>query len=228
VSTWFYNTVLAVGTAIFWQTSSPVVLHKGRVPRTGAFILAANHVSSFDPALLIRHTPRKLNFLTSAELCNGRMGWFFRGMNSIPLDRGRVDGRAVRASVEHLAAGRVVGVFPEGRVRAVEQSAVIGAPFGAGAVKLARLSGVPIVPAVIWNTMPYARWTSWLPTRSVRYGLIYGPPFETGSEEEGTRVLGEAFRELYRELARAMSAGRYGGVGSAAGTSQGSSDPAST
>jgi 1-acyl-sn-glycerol-3-phosphate acyltransferase len=206
VSKPFYNTVWTVGSFIFLQSSRPTVLHLDRVPRTGPFILAANHTSPFDAALLIRHTPRYLHFMTMAELLHGNMRWFFRGMNCVPLHRSRRDPAAARAAVEHLHAGRPVGIFPEGRLRPPENSVTAGAPFNPGLLKLSMMTDAPILPAVLYDTRPYLKWHAWLPTRSVRYGLIYGEPFRVTSESEGLATLSAAFQSLHRELTASMPA----------------------
>lgn len=205
-NTLFYNTVWLIGSFIFWQSSRPTILHRDRVPRTGPFILAANHIAPFDPALLIRHTPRTVEFFTMDQLLKGSMAWFFRGMLSIPLHRGRVDSTAVRQALASLQNGRVVGIFPEGRIRSTSQSLVSGNPFDPNLLRLARLANVLILPAVVWNTQPYLKWHHWLPLKSVRYGLIYGHPFQTTSDEShDLHHLSTTFTQLHTELTTAMA-----------------------
>jgi 1-acyl-sn-glycerol-3-phosphate acyltransferase len=72
-------------------------------------------------------------------------------------------------------------------------------------LELARLAGVPIVPAVVWGTSAYGRATAWLPWPKVRYGINYGEGIVAG-EDAGERLAG-AWRELHGELMGAMALG---------------------
>ena len=65
---WFYRFVVRTGRFPFWVSSRPVVLHAKRAPRNGPFILAANHTSPYDVPLLMRHTPRRLDFVSITEV----------------------------------------------------------------------------------------------------------------------------------------------------------------
>ncbi len=87
-------------------------------------------------------------------------------MNCTFLDRRRRDPAAARQVVERLRAGRVVALFPEGGFRRPAESVTAGGPFNPGVVRLAHLSGCPVVPAVVLGTAVYARFTSYLPTRA--------------------------------------------------------------
>src|SRR3954469_19872947 len=62
-----YKIIHHLGYPAFWTSSSPVVLHRDRVPRRGAFILAANHLSPFDVPCLMATVPRNLDFMSVVE-----------------------------------------------------------------------------------------------------------------------------------------------------------------
>lgn len=205
----FYNLVVTFGRLPFWVSSRPVVLHLDRVPRDGAFLLASNHIAPYDVAVLYRHTPRKLDFVSIVELFSKPfIGWFFGNMNAFPLDRNRVDPKTVRAIIERLERGRVVALFPEGRVRKEEDSIVHGKPFRPGIARLARMANVPLIPVVVWGTTPYRHASSWLPLRRVRYGINYGRPIHVDADADGEAAaeekLAAAFPQLYSELRHAM------------------------
>jgi 1-acyl-sn-glycerol-3-phosphate acyltransferase len=203
----YYNVVVLFGRFPFWVSSRPVVLHADRVPLERPFILASSHTSNYDVPTLIRHTPRKIDFLSTTELFRKRfVGWFFGNMNAFPLERSRSDPRAVRVILDRLKRGRVVGIFPEGRIRDERQSVVQGAPFRSGVAGIARLADVPIVPAVVVGGRAYDRIGNWAPLRRVRYGICYGEPIRVtrADDADGERQLADAWKRLYVEVRQAM------------------------
>lgn len=173
----FYKTVRNVGSAIFALSSRPVVIGLEHVPTAGPFILASTHLSAYDVPLLIRHTPRPLDFVSTTEVFRNRFAaWFYGNMNAFPLERSRPDARTVRIILERLRDGRAIAMFPEGAIRSEGNSVISTRRIRPGLGRLAGIAKVPVVPCVVLNSGAYRRAGSWLPLRRVRYGLIYGPP----------------------------------------------------
>lgn len=198
--------MVLIGRFPFWVSSRPVVLHADRAGRAGAYLLASNHLSPYDVPLLMRSTPRLLDFVSVVEIFREPfVGWFFGHMNAFPLDRSRKDPKTVRIVVDRLAAGRVVAMFPEGRVRAEGESVIHGGPFRPGVARIAQLASVPIVPVVVWGSGGYARPVNWLPLRRVRYGVAYGQPIEAHNIADAEAQLAAAYQQLYAELRDAMT-----------------------
>jgi 1-acyl-sn-glycerol-3-phosphate acyltransferase len=212
VSDLFYNVARAIGSTVLSITSRPLVLHRDRVPRVGSFLLASTHLSPFDVPLLIRHSPRKLDFVSIVEVFrNPFIAWFYGSMNAFPLDRSKPDSPTVRIILDRLARQRPVAIFPEGGLRSFDTSVLNGGKMRPGAARLASLAGVPIIPAVVLNGHLYRRVRAWLPLRQVRYGIIYGQPIALRNDlqkVEATAMLEnqlrDAFKELYHELVAAM------------------------
>ena len=63
----YYRAVRMVGSAIFGIASRPIILHEEQAARPGAWLLASNHESPFDAALLILATPRPISWLSITE-----------------------------------------------------------------------------------------------------------------------------------------------------------------
>lgn len=204
----FYRVVRCVGTPVFWMSSRPVVIGVNRVPRAGACMVAATHESPYDVPLLIRHTPRLLDFVSIVEVFrNPLVGWFYGSLNAFPLDRSTPDARTVRVIMDRLKRGRAVGIFPEGGFRKGQASVVYTRRLRAGTGRIAHLAGAAVVPCVIINSPAYGKVASWLPLRRVRYGVIYGEAIEpTHSPEEMESRLVEALVTLHAELKAAMEA----------------------
>jgi 1-acyl-sn-glycerol-3-phosphate acyltransferase len=205
----FYNFAWCAGYPAFWVSSSPVVINADITRRKGAYILAANHQSPYDIPLLMRHTARKLDFVSIVEVFRRPVvGWFYGSMNAFPLDRSHPDAPTVRIILDRLQRGRVVAMFPEGQFRNGPSSVVHGGDIRPGIGRIALLAKVPIIPCVVVNSSAYSRFRSWLPLRRTRYGVIYGEPIEPEEQSDHAeierRLCGE-FRELYRVLQGRLS-----------------------
>ena len=202
----FYKLVVFVGRFPFWVTSRPMVLHADRIPHGGPFILASNHLGFADVPLLMRSTPRPLDFVSIVEFFRSPLvAWLYGRMNAFPLDRGRPDPAAVRTILDRLSRGRVIAMFPEGRIRAERDSVIHGGAMRPGVGRIAQLARAPVVPVVVLGSAAYNRVASWLPLRLVRYGVIYGDPIPPVDDPEVVEQrLAEAYQQLHRELRCAM------------------------
>lgn len=119
---------------------------EGSPPRSGAFVVAANHTSFLDPLLLGVSVRRRLIYLMTAVVWRSpRLNWFYRLMRTIPLAASGGNREAMRAARSVLQQGRVIGIFPEGGISR-DGLPMLGNP---GAVSLVLNEGVPIVPVGI-------------------------------------------------------------------------------
>ena len=171
----FYRTVRTIGSAIFHLASAPRVFHAERAPRTGAYLLAANHTCAYDAPLLIAVNPRMIHWLSIVELFRHPLSrWFLSSFGALPLDRSKADTLTVRRLMRLLREGRVVGIFPEGGVRLHENSVLQSGAIQAGVCKLAQLAGVPVLPCVVLGAENFQRWTSWLPGARTHWAVAFG------------------------------------------------------
>jgi len=154
----FYAFAKALVGAIVRTTFRYRVVGAEKVPRTGGLVVAANHVSNFDPPLLGVALPRPVSYMAKKELfAMPVLGQLIPRLNAFPVDRQAGGTAALRAALRMLKEGRCVGIFPEGgrNVSGTNEEK-------AGAAFLAAASGAPVVPAAIVGTRklrPFARVT---------------------------------------------------------------------
>jgi 1-acyl-sn-glycerol-3-phosphate acyltransferase len=133
-----------------------------RVPADGPVIVAANHVSYFDPVALGVGIRRPVTYLAKKQLFDiPVLGPIITRLGAYPLDREAGGVAALRAAMRALKDGRCVGIFPEGTRNLTGQAEEKG-----GAALLGALTGAPVVPAAIVGTRDAKRFR---PIR-VRYG----------------------------------------------------------
>ena len=121
-----------------------------RIPRSGPFILVANHCSNFDPPILGWATGhqvgRIVHFMAKVEMRSWPVvGWLARQSGVYFVRRGEGDRAAQRFSLEALSDGRAIAVFPEG-TRSRNGRLTSGK---SGAAFLAMRSGAPLLPVGI-------------------------------------------------------------------------------
>ena len=125
------------------------VLSPPSLPRAGAAILVSNHVSGLDPLLIQAACPRLIIWMMAREYYEiNAISWVFRLVEAIPVERSGRDLAATRAALRALHAGRIVGVFPEGRIQTNHELL----PFQEGVAMLAIKTGVPVFPVYLDGT----------------------------------------------------------------------------
>jgi len=141
------------------------------IPKKGSFIVACNHISYLDPAVVGSNVPRKLNFMAKEELFSTTFSsWWMRSVGCVPVKRDSNDFGSLREAMRRLQAGGGLFLFPEGRRQ--QSSAELPQP-QAGIGFLASKLNVPVVPAFVKGTdraMPKAA-RSFMPEKVfVRFG----------------------------------------------------------
>jgi 1-acyl-sn-glycerol-3-phosphate acyltransferase len=125
-----------------------------QAPRTGPLLLLSNHQSLMDPFLLGVALPRPVTFLTRETLHRNRLlSAFMNSLGSIPIDHRGFSREGLQQTVDALAGGACVGVFPEGE-RTHDGTLE---PFKPGVSLLLKRAKAPIVPAGIAGA--YAAWS---------------------------------------------------------------------
>jgi 1-acyl-sn-glycerol-3-phosphate acyltransferase len=144
------------------------------VPRSGGYVLAANHISNFDPwPLGMAYFPhRYLRFMAKSELFWFPLGPFIASCGAFPVRRGERDREAIETAVRLCREGHVVVMFPEGTRRAKGLRKRHEARWRSGAARIALEAGVPLVPAGIAGTAELLR--------LARLRVVFGAPIEVG------------------------------------------------
>jgi 1-acyl-sn-glycerol-3-phosphate acyltransferase len=169
----------------------------------GGFVLACNHVSSFDPwPLGMPLWPRRgLRFMAKSELYWFPMSKVIDGAGAFPVKRGQQDTVAMETAVELAREGNVVAMFPEGTRRTKGLMKTREARPRTGAARIALEANVPLVPAAVSGT-----------DRLLRLGKLrvaYGKPVaiddlrgldEHDAAQEATDRLMERIYELEASL----------------------------
>ena len=169
----------------------------------GPWILASNHLSHFDPPLIAGAFHRPIDFLAMRELF--RPAWFgflMRGINVIPVGRRQADTTALKTALERLRRGRIVGVFPEGGLRAGAASVLGGSKLTEGVFLLAAKSKCPVRPTVIVGSDQLYVGANWI--RKPRVVVAVGNPMPAPQPKERrsdwTERLAERMRDLFHEV----------------------------
>jgi len=184
------------------------VLGHANADGAGGFLLAANHISHFDPFLISLVVRRKIDWITMAEFFRPPMlGFLLRAINAFPAERDRADLKTIRTAIARLKRGHVVGLFPEGGIRDGTRSLLEGAPLRPGASTLAHIAGVPILPCVILGSDRLYSKRQWLPFRRTPIWIAFGNPIshfpvlqKSQAREQIESELATAFKKLYAEL----------------------------
>ncbi len=160
----------------------PTVEGLEHVPTSGGAVVAGNHLSVADEYLMGAVIPRHIAFWAKSEYFNGEglSGWamkmFMRGLGAIEVNRagGRDALKALDAAIPALKSGDIVGVYPEG-TRSPDGRLYRGRT---GAVRLALLAGVPIVPVGLIGTEKVQPIGSKIPKLGLPVSLKFGKPLD--------------------------------------------------
>ncbi|HEY0859811.1 MAG TPA: MFS transporter [Pseudoxanthomonas sp.] len=141
------------------------------VPDEGPALLVCNHVSYMDALILAATIPRPVRFVMYYRIFNiPVMSWIFRTAKAIPIAGAKEDPELMRRAFEEidaaLAAGEIVGIFPEGALTKDGQIAA----FKSGVEKILERRPVPVVPMALKGM-----WASMWSRRDTRLGRMRVP-----------------------------------------------------
>lgn len=167
------------------------------VPGSGPLIVSCNHVSYLDPPVLGTACPRRIQYMAKQELfAIPVLGPAIAAVGAYPVDRHGSAKSAIKRSLEVLAAGGAIGIFPEGtRNRDGTRQPQVGVAL------LAQLSGAPVVPAAVTGTLH--------PRRLKRIEVYFGEPMQLPAGGKPSRADLEHFALDVMQTIRSLPEARH-------------------
>jgi 1-acyl-sn-glycerol-3-phosphate acyltransferase len=165
----------------------PLVRGREHVPRSGGYVVAANHLSGFDIfALAFALYGRTLRNMGKNQLFKRRfLGPLVRSLGAFPAQAEEALPGGIETAAALARAGEVVVIFPTGARRRLGERRP-----RTGAARTALEAGVPLIPAALRGT------DGW--RRRERWQIAFGPPIQLDdlSADDPARAAREATRRL--------------------------------
>lgn len=134
------------------------VIGRGNIPQDkhgeNKYIYAANHVSIFDPPMVVMAALRPVAFMAKKELFEPgeKLSWLVKRLGAFAVDRTKPEIATFKTVKDILSTDWTLGIFPQGGIR----------PYGKlegirkGFVAIARAAKADIVPVAIagWDGYP--------------------------------------------------------------------------
>jgi 1-acyl-sn-glycerol-3-phosphate acyltransferase len=183
------------------------------IPKRGAFVIAPNHVTNFDPlttAYLVWRGGRVPRFLAKASVFRvPLLGALLRYTGQIPVERSGGGPDPLAAAGRLIDEELAVIVYPEGTLtRDPDEWPMRGKT---GAVRLALQYGIPLIPMAHWGVQKilprYGGTLRFFPRSDVE--MLVGPPLDltpwagrtdAAALAEATTALMDAIAVLLGEL----------------------------
>ena len=168
----FYKTILFITYWFFKLVYRHKIYGVENIP-DGASILAANHVSFYDPPILSISTPYEVQFLARKTLFNSiLLGPLIRRLNAHPVSGKAQDIAVFKTIVRLMKAGKKIIIFPEGK-RSITGDLQ---PIKPGISLLISRTDAAVVPVYIHGT--FLAWPSnkKFPKLFGRTACVFGKP----------------------------------------------------
>jgi 1-acyl-sn-glycerol-3-phosphate acyltransferase len=206
-----YRLAKLMGRSIFFMTMNVRAVRPEATDRAGGYVLACTHFSHLDPICASVIIRRKVDWMARLEFYRRRViAGTLWALDAFPVNRFGIPVRSIRTAVARCAAGRIVGIFPEGGVASGRASMCRGGAMKHGACVIARRANVPIIPCVILGVHTLNRVLPWIPFRRGHLWAIFGEPIWPVQPAAGmtrrqardafARQVEASFVALYNEL----------------------------
>lgn len=186
----------------------PTVEGTRHVPRTGAVILASNHLSFIDSVVIPMVAPRQVHFLAKADYFTGTglkgagLRMWMNSMGMIPVDRDdpKAATNSLEIALDVLGRGGAFGIYPEG-TRSRDGRIFRGRT---GVAHLALETGAPVVPVGLQGT-PDIQPIGTNRPRVAHATIRFGEPLRF-AERYADVPAGKARRQVTDEIMTAIAA----------------------
>ena len=178
---------------IFTAYYNPTIINKEYIPKNGAAVIAGNHKHALDPILVDVCTKRVVHTLAKKDLHDGRFGWFFRAIGTIPVDlKAKHNKKSLTTAIDYLKEGSLINVSPEAKRNYTEE---ILLPFKVGAVVMAQRTNCKIIPYSITGDYKF---------RSKNLKITFGKPLDVSemTVEEANELLFEKVKKLLTDAGK--------------------------
>lgn len=173
------------------------------IPESGPVVLIANHVSFVDALIIMAACRRPVRFVMDHKVFRWPlMSFVFRTSGAIPIASAKDDAALTERALDEisraLAAGEVVGLFPEGQVTASGDMN----PFRPGIKRIVERNPAPVVPmglGGLWGSF-FSRKGGPAMTRPLRRGMFNRVELNIGVPIAPAAVSPEALREAVNAL----------------------------
>lgn len=164
------------------------VTGKENVPKKGALIVVANHLSDIDPAVINVCIPRRVRFMAKAEFFEKPIiSQFFKAYGAFPINENGREFFAINYSLNILNNNGVMGIFPEGAKNPSVGKAMLGTAM------IAMMSGAPLLPVGIIGTESIGSWRKMCYPKG-KFRINIGEPFLAETQNQAN------FRENMKSL----------------------------
>lgn len=153
------------------------------LPKSGAFLIAANHASHLDPPIIGSQVSRQMCFFARKTLWKpGVAAWWLDAVGTIPVDRdGSSDVGAIKRVFRALADDKALILFPEG-TRSPDGQLQTPKP---GVGMIVCRTQVPVVPARIFGSFDaFGRSGKINPGTPI--SVVFGTPLPPAAYDPGT------------------------------------------
>lgn len=196
----FYRLTRFIFKILFGIFFRPKIIGIENIPKDGAFILAANHMSNFDPPFLGTFTGRVVCYMAKEELFkNPIFAAAIRGLNVFPVKRGAADKSAIKNAVKILKSGNCLGIFPEGTR---SKTGKIGKA-ESGVSLIAAMTKAPIIPAAIVNTDKIFSAEVKFP----KVAIVFGKPMNFSGNSKDKEEMASFAQNIMAEVAKLKNIG---------------------
>ena len=185
-----YKILRPIFAVIFKLYYNPKIINKQYIPKKGAAVIAGNHKHALDPICVDVCTKRVVHTLAKKDLHDGKFGWFFRAIGTIPVDlKAERNKEALTNAINYLNNGELINVSPEAKRNYTKE---ILLPFKVGAVVMAKRTNCEIVPYSITGDYKF---------RSKNLKITFGKPLNVSNltVEEANELLYETIKNLLLE-----------------------------
>lgn len=170
------------------------------IPADTPAVFIANHQGALDAPLLLgllRNTVAVIKSRYASKIIYSRLVTYFNFISIDAGSLGRIE-QALRQAQEALSHNRNILIFPEG----TRSNTGRLLPFKEFAFKIAQEQRVPVVPVVIYSSIPFMTKTaaSFFPKKKFFYTVRFLAPFFTSPGQHPTDIAAQTRKMMMKEL----------------------------